>query len=346
MTTWWAHFREDRVAVRDSLFLLTVRTPAGELVGVVPLMRTGRPGRGVAAFRTLTFLGADAYITELRRPIVDPAYERDVAIAVTKHLASAHGWDWIRWPGIARAGAFAAGLEQHGNIEWSTELPAYELELADTWDKFKSGLKRNIKESLRHCYNAPKRDGLEVRFDVAKTREEVGPALERFLYLHSLRADVTDAVEHPNRFASARARGFLLDLCGKLADDGVVRVFTLLVNEKPAACRIGFMLPQTLYLYYSGYDPAWRKYSIMTTTVAEAIKYAIDAKLRSVHLSTGTDVSKTRWGATETVFQDAVVVRASLRSRLARRGWDAAEQASGDERFAAVTGWLRRAATD
>jgi CelD/BcsL family acetyltransferase involved in cellulose biosynthesis len=346
MVAWWAHFREDRAAVRDSLFVQTVRTPSGELVAVVPLMRTCRPGRGPAAVRTLTFLGADAYITELRRPIVDPAYESEVADALSRSLASTPGWDWIQWPGLVRTGAFAAGLEKHAHVEWLGELPAYQLELADTWDKFRSGLKRNIKESLRHCYNGPKRDGLELRFDVARTREEIAPALERFMSLHSMRADATDTVEHRNRFASSRARAFLFDLCARLADDDVVRVFTLMVNEKPAACRIGFVLAETLYLYYSGYDPAWRKYSVMTTTVAEAIKYAIDAKLRTVHLSTGTDVSKTRWGATETVFQDAIVVRGSLRSRLARRGWAAAEQARDDERFATVTGWVRRRAVD
>jgi hypothetical protein len=41
------------------------------------------------------------------------------------------------------------------------------------------------------------------------------------------------------------------------------------------ATRIGFVLGKTLYLYYSGYDVKMRKYSIMTTTVCETIKYAI-----------------------------------------------------------------------
>ena len=337
------HYRQQRGLISDSLFLMTVRARRGDLVGIVPMMRTARPSRGPIAVRTLTFLGADPYITELRRPIVDPAHEGDVAAAVCRTLAATKGWDWVRWPGLQRDGAFATALEKEARVEWLNELPAYELELAPTWDAFKSGLKRNIKESLRRCYNAPKRDGHEIRLEVTRARGEIKPALERFLELHAMRADVTDTtVEHPNRFATPRARGFLFDVCDRLAADDVTRVFTLFVNETPVACRIGFMLPETLYLYYSGYDPAWSKYSVMTTTVAEAIKYAFEAKMRRVHLSTGTDISKTRWGATETVFFDAVVVRESLRSKWAHLGWALAERTRDDERFAAVTRRFRR----
>jgi hypothetical protein len=92
------------------------------------------------------------------------------------------------------------------------------------------------------------------------------------------------------------------------------------------AARIGFVIGDSLYLYYSGFDPAWGKYSVMTTTVAEAIKYAIDQGLATVNLSPGTDVSKTRWGARVVPVQGAMQVRSSWRSQIA---YAAYRQATG-----------------
>jgi CelD/BcsL family acetyltransferase involved in cellulose biosynthesis len=85
--------------------------------------------------------------------------------------------------------------------------------------------------------------------------------------------------------------------------------------------RIGFVVGDSLYLYYSGYDPEWSRYSVMTTTVAEAIKYAIAHRLKTVNLSSGNDVSKTRWGPRELQYTSAYEQRDRLRSRLASRAY-------------------------
>ena len=83
------------------------------------------------------------------------------------------------------------------------------------------------------------------------------------------------------------------------------------------ATRVGFVVGDSLYLYYSGYDPAWARFGVMTTTLAEAIKYAIGRGMATVNLSPGTDVSKTRWGPRAIELGSAVQVARSLKSRLA-----------------------------
>ncbi len=57
----------------------------------------------------------------------------------------------------------------------------------------------------------------------------------------------------------------------------------------------------------------------MTTTVAEAIRYAIANGLNSVHLSPGNDVSKTRWRPTVVSTRQATLVAPSARAHLAHR---------------------------
>jgi hypothetical protein len=54
----------------------------------------------------------------------------------------------------------------------------------------------------------------------------------------------------------------------------------------------------------------------MTTTMAEAIKYAIAGRLRSVNLSPGTDVGKTRWGPREIALRSGFVQRDGLVSGI------------------------------
>ena len=140
--------------------------------------------------------------------------------------------------------------------------------------------------------------------------------------------------EHPNRFAGAALRQFLQEVCGELAARDMVRVFQLQIGGRVVASRIGFEIADSLYLYYSGFDPEWSKYSVMTTTVAEAIKYAIARGLKTVNLSPGNDVSKTRWGPREIPHQIAYEHSGRLRSRLVRQVYVKARSRAG------LQGWL------
>jgi CelD/BcsL family acetyltransferase involved in cellulose biosynthesis len=61
----------------------------------------------------------------------------------------------------------------------------------------------------------------------------------------------------------------------------------------------------------------WAQHSVMTTLLAEVIKWAIGQGLRIVNLSTGNDVSKLRWRPRSVVFRSAVQVAPRWQSRLA-----------------------------
>ena len=69
--------------------------------------------------------------------------------------------------------------------------------------------------------------------------------------------------------------------------------------------RIGLISGDSVYFYYSGYDTAYSKYSVMTTTVAEGIKHCIESGFKTINLSTGRDVSKERWSPEETLYLEA-----------------------------------------
>lgn len=314
---WWHHFAENRLGVRDSLRVLAIRTPDRELVGVAPLMLSRRPGLGLLCLRILGALGADPNITELRVPLADPAHEMQVYAALLEHLRiRAREWDWITWSGLRVGGEPEKLVATAPEVSFVREIPNYILELPATWDEFKASRPRNIKESMRKCYNSLKRDHHVFAFAVATTSSEVKVALERFIELHTTRSQLKETVHHANVFASPNARAFLFEICERFAAAGQMRIFQLRVGSTIVAVRIGFALGDTLYLYYSGYDPDWAKYSVMTTTVAEALKFAVEHGFRHVNLSTGNDVSKTRWGPQEVVYREARQLSLSWRGRL------------------------------
>jgi CelD/BcsL family acetyltransferase involved in cellulose biosynthesis len=205
------------------------------------------------------------------------------------------------------------------DFQWSGETTEFRLRLPDSWEEFRAGLPRNVKESLRKCYNSLKRANLSFRFDVISRAQEMGPALERFFELHTARAARTDTVVHPNVFETPESKQFLRTACERFAERGCARIFQLVVDDRIVAVRVAFVVGDTLYLYFSGYDPAFAQYGVMTTTVAEAIKYAIDSGLSRVHLSAGNDVSKTRWRPTVTTTRHATLIAPSARAHLTHR---------------------------
>jgi CelD/BcsL family acetyltransferase involved in cellulose biosynthesis len=338
-TSWWRAFRKDELSIRDSLFVKRVMDGA-TCVGLAPFVLTERPSVGPVRVCSMALLGADPYITELRTVLVEPARGREVARALSDHLRKDDRWDWLHWSGLVRGTPFADEIFRTANLYGLPTVPDFVLDLAPTWDDFKKSLKRNIRESLRHCYNSLKRDGHEMELEVAETPESIAALLETFHGLHGARADLTDTVEHPNRFAGGASKRFLADVMHHLAKKGAAKIFALKVAGAVVAVRIGFVVERSLYLYYSGFDPAWRKYSVMTTCVAEALKWAIEARLVSANLSAGRDVSKTRWGAREVAYDEAVQVQRRPRSRVAYAAYTKAFELRGDPRLQGLIGRL------
>ena len=237
--------------------------------------------------------------------------------------------------GFIRAGfsnEFADALNGGSALRWQQPLSYFVLDLPPSWEELRSRLKRNIRESLRHCYNSLKRDGHRFEFQVIEDAAAVRQGLDRYLVLHTMSANVanvTHAATHADRFASRNCRKFLYAICDRLAARGAVRLFALKIGGQIIAMRLGFVVDDSLYLYYSGYDPAWARYSVMTTTVAEALKYAIARGFKTVNLSPGREISKVRWGPHQIDFGAGYEANTRLRSRLASSAYATAQSDTG-----------------
>ena len=315
---WWKHHRSDRLFKRDELCLIVVRDAQNALIAVAPMMSTWRPAIGPLRLHTLRFFGADPNVTELRGLVCEPENEVAAIEAVLKCLKHEYPHaDWIEWGALRQENwRKAAGKLSEGSWSSNRETDGYHLELPATWEALRSSRSRNIKESIRRCYNSLKRDGLTPELRVIQSPEDTPAALATFFRLHAMRSLATNTITHADVFRKENERAFICEYARVQARRGELRIFQLLISGNVVASRIGFQNGDQIYLYYSGYDPSWSKYSVMTTLVVEAIKWSIEQRLAIVHLSTGSDVSKLRWGPVQTRYVALTEVRRSWRARL------------------------------
>jgi CelD/BcsL family acetyltransferase involved in cellulose biosynthesis len=317
---WWKHFsRRRQVLFHDEFFCHIVRGDGGRLVAVAPLMRTSSPGIGPPVVRMLQFFGVDPALTEIRGVISRPEDQTLVVRALVEHfLGRRDEWDVFRWAGLRHPVDTYGALGPPSAFMAREELPDFVLDLPKSWNDLRLQVSSNMRKNLRKSYEFLERDGFAIALHVTKRPDCVDAAMARFLTLHSARADAEGMmISHPDKFAQARERGFFGDYLRSAAERGELRIFELEIGGAVVASRVAFLIESDLYLYFAGYDPAWKSYSVMTVLMTEVFKWALAHRVERVNLSTGRDQSKERWKPREVVFGSAVQVSPTWRARTA-----------------------------
>jgi CelD/BcsL family acetyltransferase involved in cellulose biosynthesis len=320
---WWKHCRKDTIAASDELYVHTVRSRSDRrLVAVAPLLRRRFPGVGPAAFRVIDFFGSDPSLTEIRGLVCEQSQQAAVFSALREHFrAHDDEWDIINWHGLTTD---TAGLDtQTGrHLRVKAEAPDYFMPLAGQWENVLASVSSNMRKSVRKSYEFLASDGYQFCFKVIDQSIDVRKPLNTFYRLHAARGSVTDMkVKHPDRFSPPEYRGFLDELAFEMWQQDRFRIFEIEVDGETIGSRLAFIFDGTLYLYYSGFDPEWKKYAVMTLLMAEIMKWAIDQKIKIVNLSTGSDASKLRWKPSNIDYFGATEER-SARGQTLSMGYD------------------------
>lgn len=312
---WWEYFgASSNLGEKKLQILIVVRD--SKIIAFFPMFRQNFSAAGLQMLRYIQPLGGDSNLTELRTGIVRKGFERDAYSALIAHFeATDRDWEVISLP----AGPAEVVELYEAHSVGHPAIPINEgffIPLAADWDTFRSGLKRNIKESIRKCYNSFKRDGIDLEFFCLRDAVSIKKNLPEFYRLHSMRSEQEAGNSHRDVFQTEHARQFL-DLLAQNAKDSGLRLFLLKHEGRIVAARLGFETAHGTYLYYSGFDLDYGKYSVMTRLVIEVIKHAIASGQHIVHLSFGRDVSKTRWSPIETEYKWNLMFQKSLRGHAA-----------------------------
>ena len=314
---WWKHLRSRRLVAKQDLCAHTVRDSNGALLGVAPMMSIRRPSIGPVKLRVLCPFGTDPNLTELRSLVCAARDEIKVMHALREQITRTHSFDWIEWGDLHEPNwrAAAKPLPARSVYSYGTNVD-FHLELPSSWEEFRASRPRNVKESIRKCYNSLKRAGHTARLTVVDSPAGCEEALQSFFELHSIRSRAEETVLHADVAETPAARQFLSAYSQEMANRGQLRIFQLRIGAAIVATRLGFLFGDELYLYYSGYDTAWAQYSIMTTLLIEALRWAIEHQIRVVNLSTGADVSKQRWRPIATEYRNLIEVMPGIHSRM------------------------------
>jgi CelD/BcsL family acetyltransferase involved in cellulose biosynthesis len=313
---WWRHFAKRRWLVRDLVHAF-VMFDGSRLIAIAPMMVSERPAVGPLRTRQLRCFGADNNVTELRGPCFRREDEGRVFDAMLSWLrCRALEWDWIDLCGFEVNGPADKALANCGLGDLRQQASHCLIEPGTDWEAYRTSLPRNLKESLRKCYASLRRDNLSHELKVAEQPAAVACAVDRFLQLHSARAAAPMTPKHADKFDTEPSRAFIREYMGRAAGSGEAKVFELLVEGEVVASRIGFVLNDNLYLYFSGYQPKMSKYSVMTTCLVETIRWAIGKKIKTINLSPGSDQSKRRWRPVEVPLCEARLVPWSPREML------------------------------
>jgi CelD/BcsL family acetyltransferase involved in cellulose biosynthesis len=326
---WWPQFRRANPLFRDEFFGHVIRGADGRLVAVAPLMRTYCPSFGLSVMRIVQFIGNDPSLTEFRGIICRAEDHERVVLALAAYFLRRRGeWDVFRWHGLRCDASHYNSLQVLPQFIERESLSDYIMPMPSSWAALTASVSGNMRKNLRKAYELLERDKFSFIFRSVERPEEIRSAVEGFLKLHAARSEVADMIYHDNKFSTPRTLEFLFQYTKRFAERGEVKVFELEINGKVVASRLTFVIGSQLYMYFAGYDPAWRQYSVMTILMSEMIKWAIDRNLRYVNFSTGNDQSKLRWKPEEIVLYSAVQSSPTFRGRLAFRAFLAYEAAS------------------
>ena len=292
-------------------FVFTVHE-GDQLIAVAPFFRSKVASRRVAIARRLQLVGAGqgGSLLELPQILAAPGREREaLRETVPATLATDTGAHWVETsvtPAMAWfEGQWVKGTGQQVAFHRHQMSRACVIVPLDgSWLTTRSGLKRNVKESLRRAKNRIAKDGRSwaVR-EHAETLD--GTVIDRFLALHRSRAQQEDSSsKHPDAFADEARRACLHRALPKLGAKGRARILELELGGEIVAAQLVLHAPGLSYIHSSGFLPDVWNLGPVTFLQGEAISAAADRGEQWINMSPGPHVAKLRWSEQVDVHHD------------------------------------------
>jgi CelD/BcsL family acetyltransferase involved in cellulose biosynthesis len=184
-------------------------------------------------------------------------------------------WSELELWGIAAHSPTRAQVERLAaasgySVEAVEEDIAPRVTLAATWEDYLAGLGKKDRHELRRKLNRLANSGRAVSLRVLSSQSEVAAAMDDFLRLH--RASRADKAE----FMTPAMETFFRRMASVLAGEGLVRLFMLDLDGAPVATVLCLDAGSWLYMYNSGYDPAFSALSVGVISKAHCLRWAIE----------------------------------------------------------------------
>ena len=175
-------------------------------------------------------------------------------------------------------------------LEREVEDVSPRLELPADWESYLVSLGKKDRHELRRKMRRLQSSG-DVRW-YAVSGESPGDVAD-FIHLHRL------SREDKASFMHERMQQFFHTLAERFAPTGLLKLYFLEVDGQRVAATICFVQNQELWLYNSGYDPAYSPLAVGLLLKAYCLQDAIALGLRGFDFLRGREPYKYDLGATD-----------------------------------------------
>ncbi len=310
---WWSRLKP----ADAQLFLIACRDAENRLVGLAPFYLRQRRTAGIPHVRELLFLGTGIHTqtSEYLDIVARRGYENAVAGSIARFLRESKDWDRLWLNEIPASSVVLPHLIQalgSGPQAETCNRSRY-VDTNQTWDDFKRSLSKNTRNNLSY-YTRRMFNSYDCEFRLVETSDELNIAMEALVRLHQAR---WESRGEPGSFAIAGFEDFLKDAMRASLQEGRLRLWTLLVNEKVTAALVGFYDNGVVHNFQGGFDPAYSKDCPGNVLVGLCIKACIeDREVSEFDFMGGDDAYKERWTKLRRENKSLTFLRPGRRSMI------------------------------
>ncbi len=260
-----------------------------DLIGIIPLTKRGDLGQ----VKRLLLLGGD-----YNDAVFHPDWEAPGVEAFARWLRSASTHcELADFRSLHPESVLLAHRDKFYSGRTSVQRIAHHsypvIRLDRSWEEFRGGLSKSLREDLRYLPRRLARDHGTVVVRRAAP-ENVDADMATLFRLHQSRwqakgEDGAFATEAVQRFHLSVARGF--------SGRGALALYTLAVEDKAIGSLYCLESRHETVFYLCGYDPEFAFFSPVKLLLARAIEDAISAGKSSFDFLKGEEDYKNRWQA-------------------------------------------------
>ena len=175
-----------------------------------------------------------------------------------------------------------------------------EMDLPDSWEDYLGMLKGKQRHEVRRKLKRFREKG-RSEYRVIEDKAEIPNTMDLFLkFFRESRHD-------KESFLTSKRETFFRALAGRMAQEHLLRIGVLTLEDKPVAAIMCFEYNDIVYLYNSGYDPQYGAMSVGLISKIMCIKESTERGRKKFNFLKGAEVYKYRLGGKEVPLQRCLI---------------------------------------
>jgi CelD/BcsL family acetyltransferase involved in cellulose biosynthesis len=276
---WWQRFGKG-----DELYLGVVRRDA-RVLGVAPLQKKGETASFIGSLDVCDYLdfvvragNEDTFFRELLDSL-------KAAGILRLYLAT------LRPESTVRSSLINIAPKYKWKVECSQEDVTVELDLPPSWDEYLQLLSGKQRHELNRKLRRLNEEGdLDHRTVTDANPSDIATFLRLF----------RDSRQDKAAFLTEQMESFFRSIARAMAEQNLLRLNILELNNKAVAATMCFDYKDTVYLYNSGYEPDYGWLSVGVVSKALCIRAAIERHKKHFDFLKGDEAYKYHLGGQET----------------------------------------------